>query len=134
MSPFLHLPAVLLLAQAPAPAAGPTSFAPIIIQFVLIIGIIYFIMIRPQQRQRRKHEEVLAALKRGDEIVTAGGIIGEVVHIREVATEGGKNRADDRVTIKSGESRLVIERGRIARINGTASATPANSKLTTPAE
>jgi len=135
MSTLLHTPLALLLAQIPAASTGGgSSLLPIIIQFVLIIGIIYFIMIRPQQRQRRKHEELLAALKRGDEIVTAGGIVGEVVHIREVATEGGKNRADDRVTIKSGESRLVVERGRIARINGTSSATPASSKLATPAE
>ena len=134
MSTLLHTPLALLLAQV-TPAAGGSSLLPIIIQFVLIIGIIYFIMIRPQQRQRRKHEELLAALKRGDEIVTAGGIVGEVVHIREVASEGGKGgRADDRVTIKSGESRLVVERGRIARINGTSSATPASSKLATPAE
>jgi len=134
MSTLLHTPLALLLAQV-TPAAGGSSLLPIIIQFVLIIGIIYFIMIRPQQRQRRKHEELLAALKRGDEIVTAGGIVGEVVHIREVAAEGGKGgRADDRVTIKSGESRLVVERGRIARINGTSSATPASSKLATPAE
>jgi preprotein translocase subunit YajC len=107
---------------------------PIVVQFALIIGIIYFIMIRPQQRQRKKHEELLNALKRGDEIVTAGGIVGEVIHIRETTTEGGGTRADDRITIKSGESRLVVERGRIARINGSASGAAANSKLATPAE
>jgi preprotein translocase subunit YajC len=121
----------LLLAQAGG-AAGSGSFMPIVVQFVLIIGIIYFIMIRPQQRQRKKHEELLGALKRGDEVVTAGGIIGEVIHIREMSGEGGRTRADDRVTIKSGESRLVVERGRIARINGSAAS--ANAKLATPAE
>jgi len=107
---------------------------PIVVQFVLIIGIIYFIMIRPQQRQKKKHEELLGALKRGDEVVTAGGIVGEVIHIREMSSDGGKTRADDRVTIKSGESRIVVERGRIARINGAASASATNSKLATPAE
>jgi preprotein translocase subunit YajC len=94
----------------------------LLVQFALIIAIIYFIMVRPQQKQRRKHEEALASLKRGDEVVTAGGIIGEVVHIREAAKDGGANRMDDRVTIKSGESRLVIERGRIAKIIGTSTA------------
>jgi preprotein translocase subunit YajC len=122
----------LLLAQAGGAAAGSGSFMPIVVQFVLIIGIIYFIMIRPQQRQRKKHEELLGALKRGDEVVTAGGIIGEVIHIREMSGEGGTTRADDRVTIKSGESRLVVERGRIARINGSTAS--ANAKLATPAE
>jgi preprotein translocase subunit YajC len=96
-----------------APALLLTGF---VIQFVLIIAIIYFVMIRPQQKQRQKHEAALKALKRGDEVVTAGGIVGEVIHIKEMAKEGSANRLDDRVTIKSGESRLVVERGRIARI------------------
>jgi preprotein translocase subunit YajC len=110
-------PLALLLAQA-SPSAGGSSLMPFLVQFVLIIAIIYFIMVRPQQKQRQKHEESLKALKRGDEIVTSGGIIGEVVHIRETSKDGGANRLDDRVTIRSGESKLVVERGRIAKILG----------------
>ena len=95
---------------------------PLLVQFTLIIGIIYFLMVRPQQKQRKQHEESLRALKRGDEIVTNGGIIGEVIHIREMNKEAG-SKLDDRVTIKSGESRIVVERGRIAKILGAASTT-----------
>ena len=54
-----------------------------------------------------------------------------MIHIKESSKEGGANRMDDRVTIKSGESRLIVERGRIARITtGTSvSASPdANAK------
>jgi preprotein translocase subunit YajC len=109
-----------LLAQA---ASGGSSLLPIVVQFGAIIAIFYFLMIRPQQKQRRQHEDALRGLKRGDEVVTSGGIVGEVIHIREMNKEGG-NKLDDRVTIKSGESRLVIERGRIAKIIG-ATATPA---------
>jgi len=134
MTTPLGLPMSLLFAQAGGSAAGSGSLMPIVVQFVLIIGIIYFIMIRPQQRQKKKHEELLGALKRGDEVVTAGGIVGEVIHIREMSSEGGSTRADDRVTIKSGESRIVVERGRIARINGSSSGSAATSKLATPAE
>ncbi|HEY6828517.1 MAG TPA: preprotein translocase subunit YajC [Gemmatimonadaceae bacterium] len=94
---------------------------PLLVQFALIIGIIYFLMVRPQQKQRKQHEESLRSLKRGDEIVTSGGIIGEVIHIREMNKEGG-NKLDDRITIKSGESRLVVERGRIQKIVGATSA------------
>jgi preprotein translocase subunit YajC len=119
----LGFPAALLALQAAA--TGGSSLMPIIIQFALIIGIIYFIMFRPQQKQRKEHETSLKALKRGDEVVTAGGIIGEVIHIRETTKDGGANRLDDRVTIKSAESRLVIERGRIARIIGKTSASTA---------
>lgn len=107
------------LLQAPA-GGGPGSLAPLAFQFVLIVAIIYFVMWRPQQKQRKAHEASLAALKRGDEVVTAGGIIGEVIHIRETTKDGGTQRGDDRITIKSGESRLVVERGRIAKILGTA--------------
>ena len=105
-------------------------------QFALIIGIIYFIMVRPQQKQRQKHESALKALKRGDEVVTAGGIIGEVIHIRESAKDAGAKGGglDDRVTIKSGESRLIVERGKIARINGATSAAESSSKSVSSAE
>jgi preprotein translocase subunit YajC len=60
----------------------------------------------------------LRAVKRGDQIVTFGGIIGDVVHVKEVE---GSNRLDDQVTIRSAESRLIVERGRIARIVGVSS-------------
>lgn len=102
-----------------APAAGGGSLMPLAFQFVLIIAIIYFVMWRPQQKQRKQHETALAALKRGDEVVTTARIIGKVVHIRETSKDGGANRMDDRVTIETGESRIVVERGGIARILGT---------------
>ena len=63
-------------------------------------------MIRPQQKQRKQHEERLRNLKRGDEVVTAGGVVGEVMHIKEALQEDGTHRPksmEDRITIKSGE-------------------------------
>ena len=120
------MPLALMLAQA---GGGGSTLTPFIVQFALIIAIIYFIMVRPQQKKRRQHETALRALKRGDEVVTAGGIVGEVVHIRETSKDAGANRLDDRVTIKSGESRLVVERGRIAKIIG---ATTSSSATATP--
>jgi preprotein translocase subunit YajC len=91
-----------------------------------IFAIFYFLLVRPQQQQRKKHEETIRQLKRGDEIVTAGGIVGEVVQIRQGNVDVPSQ--DDRITIKSGESRLVIERGRVAKIvtaaGATASGTP----------
>jgi preprotein translocase subunit YajC len=113
----LDLPLALAIAQS-APGGGG-SFGPLIFEIAAFAAIFYFIVMRPQQKQRRDHETSLKTLKKGDEIVTAGGIVGEVIHIRETSKDGGANRMDDRVTIKSGESRLVVERGRIARILGT---------------
>src|SRR5947207_2216896 len=70
-----------------------------------LIAIFYFMLIRPQRRQQEKHRQLLASLQRGDRIVTSGGIIGEVVHLK-----------DDEVTVKSAESRLIVQRANIANI------------------
>lgn len=102
------------------------SMAPFILQIVAIFGIFYFLIIRPQQTQKKKHEEALRAIKRGDRVVTFGGIIGEVIHVKDSGDAAKAGGMDDEVTIKSAESRLVVERGRIARIIGVSSGvTPA---------
>jgi preprotein translocase subunit YajC len=77
----------------------------LIIQLVLIVAIFYFLLILPQRREQKRHREMLEALKPGDEIATAGGVIGEIVQLKE-----------DQVMLKSGDSRLVVERARIARL------------------
>ena len=110
--------ALALLAQAPA--GGRSTLLPFIFQIVAIFAIFYFVMIRPQQKQRKDHEERLRNLKRGDEVVTSGGIIGKVVHIAAPTGEGKSATMDDRITIKSDESRLIVERGRIAKVLTTA--------------
>jgi preprotein translocase subunit YajC len=56
-----------------------TQFLP----FVLIFGIFYFLLIRPQQIQRRKTQEMLASLKTGDRVVTSGGIYGTISGFRD---------------------------------------------------
>lgn len=115
----LALPAGIFAALQAAPPAGGGggSFTPILFQFGLIFLIFYFLIIRPQQRTRKRHEEALRNLKRGDKVVTTGGIVAEVVHIKEGLKEGQATPTmDDEVTIKSAESRLIVERGRIAKI------------------
>jgi preprotein translocase subunit YajC len=106
---------------------GGQSLTPFLVQLAAIFGIFYFLLIRPQQAQKKKHEEALRNIKRGDQIVTAGGIIGEVIHVKESsAAEGEKSRPmEDPITIKSAESRLIVERGRIARIIGVSTSAPA---------
>jgi preprotein translocase subunit YajC len=93
----------------------------LLLQFAIIGVIWYFLIIRPQQKARAAHEQALRDLKKGDEVVTAGGIVGKVVHLRETVVDGNaKLTMEDRITIESGESRLVVERGRITRVNGGA--------------
>jgi preprotein translocase subunit YajC len=77
----------------------------LIIQLVFIVAIFYFILVLPQRREQKRHREMLAALRPGDEIVTAGGLVGDIVQLKE-----------DLVTVKSGDARVVVERGRIARL------------------
>jgi len=77
-----------------------------VIQMMAIFGIIYFLLFRPQRKEAERHQRMLSAIKKGDEVVTAGGIIGTVIHAEE-----------DRLTIRSGEStRLVVERARVAKV------------------
>ena len=113
-----------MLALQAAPSGGG-SLTPLLFQFGLIFLIFYFLIIRPQQRQRKRHEEALRNLKRGDRVVTTGGIIGEVVHIREGSKDGQPQvTMDDEVTMKSAESRFIVERGRIAKILTPTTPTP----------
>ena len=93
-----------------------------IFMYGAIFAIFYFILIRPQQTQRKKHDEMVRTLKKGDEIVTTGGLVGEVVFIKESKGDDRSSGMDDRVTIKTGDTRVVIERGRIAKINRPAAA------------
>jgi preprotein translocase subunit YajC len=115
--------ATAILLQAAGGGAG--SLTPLLFQFGLIFLIFFFLIIRPQQKQRKSHEEALRNLKRGDRVVTTGGIIADVVHIKESTKDGAAAPSmDDEVTIKSAESRLIVERGRIAKIvSPTAAAT-----------
>ena len=102
------------------PPAGGSGLTLLLIQVVMIVGIFWFVMLRPQQKERKRVEQTLMDMKRGDEVITVGGIIGDVVHVQLApAAEGAEPtpRMDDRVTIKSGESKLVVERGRIARVS-----------------
>ena len=105
-----------------APSGNANGFMPMIVMWGGIIAIFYFVLIRPQQKQRTDHEKLVLGLKKGDEVVTVGGIIGEVVTIKETFVEGkAQPTMDDRVTIRSGETKLVVERGRIARVGLTKS-------------
>lgn len=75
---------------------GSGSLISAVIWMVLLIAIFYFLLYRPQQKQRQKHQEFLNSLKKGDKVVTAGGLIGEI-----------KSIGDDVVTLKLSEGTIV---------------------------
>jgi preprotein translocase subunit YajC len=77
----------------------------IMIYTVAFIGIMWFVILAPQRKMQKKHQAMVTSLKKGDEVMTEGGIIGTIVHA-----------ADDRLTIKTAENtRLVVARGKIVR-------------------
>ncbi|MFY0691959.1 MAG: preprotein translocase subunit YajC [Litoreibacter sp.] len=66
-------------AQAAGSGGAFTSFIPLI----LIFAIMYFLLIRPQQKKVKEHQAMVAALRRGDQVVTQGGVVGKVVKVKE---------------------------------------------------
>ena len=70
-------------AQAAGGAAAITTFVPLI----LIFGIMYFLLIRPQQKKLKEHKAMVAALRKGDQVITQGGIIGKVYKAGETEVE-----------------------------------------------
>ena len=82
---------------------GFTAFIPLIIMF----AIFYFLLIRPQQKKSKAHREMISTLKKGDRVVTSGGIHGRITSTDETSVTV---EIADRVRIK-------IDRGNIAALN-----------------
>ncbi len=81
--------------MAPAQQANPIlSFLPLILMFVIF----YFLLIRPQQKKQREHADMISKLQKGDRVVTAGGMIGEIQTLQ-----------DDYVVLKVGDQNTKIE-------------------------
>jgi preprotein translocase subunit YajC len=95
-------------ADAAAPAAGPQGFldqmlSNPIIPLVMVVAVFYFIIIRPQSQRQSDHQKVVKALKKNDEVVTNGGLIGRVAEL-----------GDNLVTLEIAPNvRVRIERGEI---------------------
>ena len=53
------------------------------IPLILIFGIMYFLLIRPQQKKLKDHQAMVSALRRGDQVITQGGIVGKVVKVKD---------------------------------------------------
>ncbi|MBI4550508.1 MAG: preprotein translocase subunit YajC [Candidatus Omnitrophica bacterium] len=79
----------------PASEANPVvAFMPLVLMFVIF----YFLLIRPQQKKEKDRQKMIAALKKGDRVVTSGGILGTVVGVKE-----------DVVVLKVGDGETKIE-------------------------
>ncbi|EAQ05286.1 MULTISPECIES: preprotein translocase subunit YajC [Yoonia] len=58
-----------------------------LVMLLLIFGIMYFLLIRPQQKRVKEHAAMLAALRRGDQVVTQGGVVGKIVKVKDEVSE-----------------------------------------------
>lgn len=103
--------AVAAILQAQQPAAPGRTGAVMMIYLVAFGAIFWFLILGPQRKVQKKHQEMIAGVKKGDEVMTEGGIIGTVVHL-----------ADDRLTLRTGENtRIVVARPKVARVLSAAS-------------
>ena len=58
-----------------------------LVPLILIFGIMYFLLIRPQQKKLKEHQMMVAALRRGDQIITQGGVMGKVTKVKDDSNE-----------------------------------------------
>lgn len=79
------------------------SFIPLILIFVIM----YFLMIRPQQQQRKQHQAMIEALRRGDQVITSGGFIGKITKVKD----------EDEVEVELADGvRVRVVRNTIAKV------------------
>ncbi|MCX6136052.1 MAG: preprotein translocase subunit YajC [Ignavibacteriales bacterium] len=96
-----------LLLMAPQQGGGEQSFLPTVIMFGSIIAIFYFMILRPQQKRQKERQKLLESMKKGDKIVTAGGVHGTIVGLE-----------DKTALIQIAENvKIKIERSSIAVVN-----------------
>ncbi len=98
------------------PGGSGSGLTVLLLQMAAIGLVFYFLILRPSGQARKKHADLLTNLKKGDEVMTSGGLIGKVRDIKEVETGGVK---EIRVTLETGTASVVVERSRIVRIGAT---------------
>lgn len=105
------------MAQGAAAPKGPSGFEMIIMPLGMVL-ILYFFMLRPQQKRAKEHTNLLNNLKNGDEVVTSGGIIGKI-----------RSVADGFVTLEVAQNTSVkVLKGNIVTLTKTPEKAPATGK------
>lgn len=91
-----------------AQAAGSQGMGGMLLTFGLMFAVMWFLIIRPQQKRQKDHQKMVAALKKGDRVVTSGGLHGSVKDLR-----------DETLLVKVAENTVVeVSRGAIATVKG----------------
>jgi len=111
-----------LAEQAQGDGSGYSSWITILTLWLPILAVFYLLLIRPKQRERAKMETMIAALKKNDRVITAGGIYGVVTNV---------HREADEVTVKVDETtntKLRVTLGSIVRVLSEDSSDESSSK------
>jgi preprotein translocase subunit YajC len=104
-----------ILAAAAAPGAGASFFVQTI-PLVLVFVIFWFLLIRPQQKRMKEHQAQIAAVKKGDRVVTGGGLLGKVTKV-----------GDTEVEVELGQGiKVTAVKSTLTQVVDPASAKPAN--------
>ena len=104
----------MFITPAYAQAAGGAAANPIMqfLPLILIFAIMYFLMVRPQQKKAKEHKAMVEALRRGDQVITQGGVIGKVSRVKE-----GENEVE--VEIADGVKVRVVKSTIVQVLNKT---------------
>jgi len=100
------MPSFVALLMALAPSSSGSGGLISLLPIVAMVAIIYFLLIRPQQKEQKRHREMIESLSKGDEVITMGGLYGRIVALNE-----------EKITLKVAENtRVVVERSKVARV------------------
>jgi preprotein translocase subunit YajC len=95
-----------LLFAAPPEGGGVAGIFASLLPVVAMIAILWFLLFRPQQKEQQRHREMIRALRKGDDVVTVGGLYGRIMAINE-----------DRISLKIADGvKVDVERGKVLRV------------------
>ena len=102
----MHDLMLTLAMGSPPEGSGAAGFAASLLPIVAMIAILWFLLIRPQQKEQKKHLEMVQNLKKGDEVVTVGGLYGRIMALDP-----------DTLSLKIADGvKVEVERGKVARL------------------
>ena len=98
-------------------AAGAVGLGSLLLPMVIMLALLYFMMIRPENKRKKEAEAMRSSLKKGDQITTIGGIVGKIVHV-----------TDDNIVIETSDDRVRIELAKWAVSTNNSATPPEKSK------
>lgn len=112
----INMTSFILFGQAAAAPSSTSAFFLNVAPLLLIFVIFYFLLIRPQQRRMKQHQEMLGAVKKNDQVVTGGGLVGKVTKVE-----------DDHVEVEIAPNvRVKAVKGSLTEVTPFGSPKPAN--------